>query len=78
VLGRHNLAYSGPFTLDLLPAEEEDDGVVVHGPLLSSVPSYDGIFLERRVKVLGKEWLRLTIERKDGGRNHVLWRRFGS
>ncbi|KAF2438226.1 hypothetical protein P171DRAFT_341795, partial [Karstenula rhodostoma CBS 690.94] len=83
VLGKHNLAYAAPFTLSVLPEEEEDDGVVVHGPLLSNVPSYDGSYFTRNFTILGGEgdgeygrWLRLVIRNETSGIRGVLtWRR---
>ena len=81
VLGKHNLAYAAPFTLSVLPESEEDDGVVVHGPLLSNVPSYDGVYFTRNFTIGGEGseyggWLRLVIRNETSGvRNVVLWRK---
>ncbi|KAL5386263.1 hypothetical protein DPSP01_004344 [Paraphaeosphaeria sporulosa] len=81
VLGKHNLAYAAPFTLSVLPEEEEDDGVVVHGPLLCNVPSYDGSYFRRNFTILGRDgeyggWLRLVIRNETSGNREVLvWRK---
>lgn len=81
VLGKHNLAYSAPFTLSVLPEDEEDDGVVTHGPLLSNVPSYDGAYFVRNFTVVGEggeygKWLQLKIRNETSGiRNVILWKK---
>ncbi|KAJ4349552.1 uncharacterized protein N0V89_008168 [Didymosphaeria variabile] len=83
ILGKHNLAYAAPFTLTVLPEEDNDDGVVVHGPLLSNVPSYDGAFFKRNFTIIGEgeeygKWLRLVIRNETSGvRNLVVWRKRG-
>ncbi|KAJ4298989.1 hypothetical protein N0V90_004233 [Kalmusia sp. IMI 367209] len=81
ILGKHNLAYAAPFTLKVLPEEEEDDGVVTHGPLLSNIPSYDGSFFTRNFTVMGEgeeygKWLRLMIRNETSGvRSVIIWKK---
>lgn len=81
VLGKHNLAYAAPFNLTVLPDSDEDDGIVVHGPLVSNVPSYDGAFFTRNFSIRGEggeygKWLRLMLGTDtDGIRLVVLWRK---
>lgn len=85
LLGKHNLAYTGPFTLSVFPDEVDHDGVVVHGPLMCNVPSYDGAFFTRNFTILGKEgeagfgeWLRLVIRNETSGvRDVLVWRKRG-
>lgn len=86
VLGKHNLAYAAPFTLSVLPEEEDDDGVVVHGPLMCNMPSYDGSYFTRNFTILGGRegdgeygtWLRLVIRHESSGiRDILMWRRRG-
>lgn len=81
VLGKHNLAYSAPFTLEILPEADEDDGIVTHGPLLSNIPSYDGQYFKRNFTVIGEgeeygKWLRLTLRKdKNANRKVIVWKK---
>ncbi|KAF1976890.1 hypothetical protein BU23DRAFT_596829 [Bimuria novae-zelandiae CBS 107.79] len=80
VLGQRNLAYAAPFSLSVLPEADEDDGVVMHGPLMCNVPSYDGVYFERNFTVLGTgeeygRWLRLALRGQEGVRVVLVWRK---
>lgn len=78
VLGKHNLAYSAPFTLEVLEEEDEDDGILRHGPLrMSNVPSLEGDTLVRNFTVLdGGKGLRLRLKGDEDDKKMVLfWKR---
>ncbi|KAK3682211.1 hypothetical protein B0T22DRAFT_484291 [Podospora appendiculata] len=64
LVGKHTLAYAGPFSIDPSRPATIDSGTLVHGPLMvCDVPSYVGISLHRDYTMVRRRegvWLRLV------------------
>ncbi|KAF1995066.1 hypothetical protein P154DRAFT_581202 [Amniculicola lignicola CBS 123094] len=63
LLGKHNLAYSGPFDMTVLNGSEYDDGILTHHLDVANVPSLVGRRFVRNFTVMdGGKVLRLRRE----------------
>lgn len=81
ILGKHNLAYSGPLGIEPLPVGSQDDAVLTHGPLrVTNVPSLEGSLFKRNVTLYegGKVMrLRMWNNQQAGTMGVLMWRRLG-
>ncbi|CAI6333183.1 unnamed protein product [Periconia digitata] len=76
LVGKHSLAYAGPFRVsDAIPANETH-GQIFHGPLVvANVPAWVGSSQRRNYSVIdegGERYLRIE-SRRDAGNEGVLW-----
>ncbi|KAF2242237.1 hypothetical protein BU26DRAFT_467400, partial [Trematosphaeria pertusa] len=77
VLGKHNLAYTTPISVQVLPEGAADQGIVTHGPIkMANVPSLEGTNLVRNFTLMEEgRVLRLRIRASDGVRSLLYWGR---
>lgn len=80
-IGRHSLAYAGPFDLNVSSYEEATGsmtGQITHGPLYTStLPSYQGTYLPRQFEFANNyTQLTLTSDIGNGLVDHLVWKRF--
>ncbi|KAF2128221.1 hypothetical protein P153DRAFT_387176 [Dothidotthia symphoricarpi CBS 119687] len=78
-IGKHSIAYAGPFHInEALPASRTD-GQLFHGPLVvANVPTWVGVEHKRNYTVVkeGSEtYLRIGSERGGGYRGVLWWKR---
>lgn len=77
IVGKHNLAYGGPISIELLE-DEDDQGTITHGPLnMANVPSMVNTTLVRNFTLFDdNSILRLkTYHVKDDTHGVLFWKR---
>ncbi|KAK0657881.1 hypothetical protein B0T16DRAFT_363164 [Cercophora newfieldiana] len=80
LIGKHALAYIGPFTINTSVPATVKKGKILHGPLVAAnLPSLEGTVLGREYLIYerdGSQWLNLSFANAAGTtRGDVLWKR---
>jgi hypothetical protein len=77
LVGKHGVAYAGPYSINTAYPANETTGAIFHGPLIvANVPSWVGDEQPRNYTIFkqpdGSTLLRID-SRRDGGNEGVLW-----